>query len=1141
MKKQSKKTEKKILIVKMRVISLGILMIMFGQVLLATDDCFCCRFSGYDSFCPSWCLFNTKYQDNEIISCTRIMIQKASFAQVNSYLENKSAVYSITIKNKFYDNIPSGVFSGLRIKYLDLSNNRIVSINKTALSNVSGLKELWLIDNQIETIDIGDWSIELEILHIERNQLKYIADEMFSQCFRLKELRMGYNNVTRIEPRALVQLSTLEIIDIRFTSIENVFIYNLSKLTKAYLETNLIKIIWSGMFAGLTQLQRLKLKNNQISRIEPGAFDNLVNLNHLTLEDNVIEVLESNMFKDLTKLTELYISRNNLKSIEAELLTGLTSLTYLYVNSNKIDKIATNSFRLLQSLVYLDMSNEYLDDINSDDLKGLTSVEELRLFNNGLLVVKNMTFSNMTRLRRLNLEVNCIEQIEELAFAGLASLETLNMTKNNISNLKSNRFSHLTNLSHLDLSRNQMKTLERGAFNGLDRRLSFLNMSFNNLEFIQVSHFENLAALEILDLSRNKISSIEPGSFNATLSLLHLSLENNCLFYINPIIFARLGRLEILNLGYNVITGIKDSTFQHVQNSLKSLFLNNNYLTSLRDRKQPLFSKLQRLDLSSNQIYEIDFEFFRGMNSLEHLDLSRVNRSVRVYNSNESILSNLTTLKLAYCSGEFILNFNLSSLKYLDLSHSFDLDGRIFVKIPFDTINGVYLNNVTSSESQVYKLLQQQYQKTNSNVLTHLDISYNDPAISLQLVSLMKNLQVLRAARLNIYELDSNYVSNGSSRNLNLGNMSRLALIDLSKNSLKRVRVSYFLENTQLKYLYLSDNQIELVEEYALSTQSSLTVIDLSYNKLSFFNRSIFGQNYLFELQELMLDHNNLLRLEVYMNRDMYGGIYLSSNRFPIVPMSISIQSSAITNLELSNNSITYLTQINFHVCNQLKYVNLSSNNIISIQDKSFFNLVILIKLDLSSNSLTHLTNLTFAGLINIEYMNLSNNRIEQLPYDVFYELKYLSTLDLSSNRIKILADLTFDLSWLLKFLYFKETPLLNLFTSNTTQGLFQLKYLVVPSYIPMNFSLVVKLKNDTIVRHVKDVLETRYFDPVNIIFWPNVNQTYTDGQCDSIIYLVRFEIQFNLNDDVNMAKVLSDCQLMINKLARLKFDHDHT
>ena len=119
-----------------------------------------------------------------------------------------------------------------------------------------------------------------------------------------------------------------------------------------------------------------------------------------------------------------------------------------------------------------------------------------------------------------------------------------------------------------------------------------------------------------------------------------------------------------------------------------------------------------------------------------------------------------------------------------------------------------------------------------------------------------------------------------------------------------------------------------------------------------------------------------------------------------------------ITNLNLSNLSITALKSGDFDGLSALRSLSLSKNTLSSLLADIFSGLSALSSLDLGSNELSSLPDEVFSGLSAMSRLNLSYNSLESLSANTFSEMSALTGLDLGNNQLSSLpADIFSGLS----------------------------------------------------------------------------------------------------------------------------------
>ena len=119
-----------------------------------------------------------------------------------------------------------------------------------------------------------------------------------------------------------------------------------------------------------------------------------------------------------------------------------------------------------------------------------------------------------------------------------------------------------------------------------------------------------------------------------------------------------------------------------------------------------------------------------------------------------------------------------------------------------------------------------------------------------------------------------------------------------------------------------------------------------------------------------------------------------------------------ITNLNLSDQSITTLKAGDFDGLSSLRSLSLAKNTLSSLPAGIFSGLSSMSSLDLGSNTLSSLPDGVFSGLSSMGRLNLSYNSLDSLSANTFSKLSALTGLDLGNNQLSSLpADIFSGLS----------------------------------------------------------------------------------------------------------------------------------
>lgn len=321
----------------------------------------------------------------------------------------------------------------------------------------------------------------------------------------------------------------------------------------------------------------------------------------------------------------------------------------------------------------------------------------------------------------------------------------------------------------------------------------------------------------------------------------------------------------------------------------------------------------------------------------------------------------------------------------------------------------------------------------------YLDLSYN-------LISLNENLNL--PASLEMLNLSYNELSHANLRirgNLSVfilkGNgllyvpvigMIYLEELDLSENHLHVLHVDVFEEVPSLTRLNMRSNDLVSLEEEVFKRLRKLQELDISENRIKYLTPTT--------LQYL----NNLVILRISGNSD-FGHFQFSNDASLLLGTSKRLRTieaahvnltripstltRSVRNVYLSGNYISSIQCGELDSFPLLQIMDVSSNNISSVEEDALGRLDFLTRFilfdnrltsipkslpaeltyfDMRCNSLEKLTQYDFVGMPKLRVLLLSRNKISVIEDESFGLLSSLEVLDLSHNPIKILSRLSF-------------------------------------------------------------------------------------------------------------------------------------
>jgi len=419
------------------------------------------------------------------------------------------------------------------------------------------------------------------ILEKKKEKKKIVKKPSLSTVSFLKECakKIEINNeeiaINTIDNYAVSEITLLDFSKNDFKEFPEC-IAEFKSLQTLILTTNKITKIPDAL-GNLENLTKLDLVNNNITSISKGILA-LENLEELNLSENNIRVIPKSI-KKLTNLTLFNISSNKVSGIPIELST-LTKLTNLDIGLNHLESLPEQLFDLI-NLTYLDVSFTYNTDFNH--IGKLINLQEISFYNCYLKEIPKGLFQ-LKELIILNLRNNSFSKIPN-EIKTLNKLEWLNLSSNPLGTIP-HALTALDSLNYLDLFLCRIKEVPK--YISEFTHLKELRLDGNDIPNLDNIHFPNLTYLSLDNMKLTKIAT----SITNISSLTYLKLSSNDIKEI-PTGIGNLKNLKVL-----LISGYKGK--------VKALPVTFKNLT-----------KLEKLDLSSNQFTEIPKEVFTLTNLIE--------------------------------------------------------------------------------------------------------------------------------------------------------------------------------------------------------------------------------------------------------------------------------------------------------------------------------------------------------------------------------------------------------------------------------------------------------------------------------------------------------------------------------------------
>uniref|UniRef100_H2XKS2 Ig-like domain-containing protein n=1 Tax=Ciona intestinalis TaxID=7719 RepID=H2XKS2_CIOIN len=285
---------------------------------------------------------------------------------------------------------------------LYLHKNNITTVNEHAFAGLVSLETLSLGRNRIgngrnglkyfapsEVLAsnaecIGNLS-KLRFLDLSRNRINHIKGLAFNGMCQLRTLLLHGNRISNLKDASfysLKALTTLRMDDNRIRSVDMGWLYDLKSLEKLSLSRNKVNSISSGAWKLCKEIRHLNLSHNDLTTIISKQFESLTVMQTLDLSRNAIVAMEKEAFYGLRKLKKLVLSRNLISSSVEDLggiFRGLDSIETLLMNNNRIRSLSPDTFVGADKLVYLDLRNNNITSVQNKTFQTMKNLKRLRI------------------------------------------------------------------------------------------------------------------------------------------------------------------------------------------------------------------------------------------------------------------------------------------------------------------------------------------------------------------------------------------------------------------------------------------------------------------------------------------------------------------------------------------------------------------------------------------------------------------------------------------------------------------------------------------------------------------------------------------------------------------------------------------
>ncbi|XP_045462196.1 toll-like receptor 7 [Harmonia axyridis] len=376
----------------------------------------------------------------------------------------------------------------------------------------------------------------------------------------------------------------------------------------------------------------------------------------------------------------------------------------------------------------------------------------------------------------------------------------------------------LPNLQTIDniwIDNCSISALEPGAFKGLDYRV--VGLDDNNLTRIESGVFTNHPRINSLYIRRNYIEFIHKDAFSNMKYLQLINLSRNRLKYWDPDWFAG-NTMALIFFPHNLIEELPDNAFKF----------------AAKAQAPPI-----GIDMRNNKIKTISDDAFLGVTYVHNLLFA----SNQLTEFGEKILKNTKTFQLDISDNKIeCLPQDLSTVfkaLYLLVKSEFVNEDEFTV-----CLFKKYANQTCFTSDSMQDLAEnitEEYSR----------IEFSNNYFPIIRKGFLPNLQTI----------DNIWIDNCSISVLEPGAFESLdyRIVGLDDNNLTRIESGVFTNNPHIHSLYIRRNYIEFIHKDAFSNMKYLQLINLSHNRLKYWDPDWFAGNI---MAFIFLPHNLIEELQ---------------------------------------------------------------------------------------------------------------------------------------------------------------------------------------------------------------------------------------------------------------------------------------
>jgi adenylate cyclase len=473
------------------------------------------------------------------------------------FIQSCTTLRELRISHMAMKKAPHSLRHCTTLTCLDLSCNRIVTLDEAYLDDIPGLATLHVQNNRLEKLP---WCFprlrHLITLNISSNKFRTFPAGV-SELMNLRDLDVSFNSISELpeEIRRLKNLERLVIVGNQVSRLPDKF-SSLRRLGELDCRRNQISDL--SVVCMLPEIETLSADHNLLHDLALSLGPCLTTLDASHNEITQLSIMRGPIGRSPFALTSLDISHAKLSVLDDYTLSQLTSLRRLKLDSNSFRSIpeSLGDLKWLETLLCADNSLGELPQ----SIGKLQRLETLDVHNNSLAELPILLW-NCASLSRLNVTSNLLVLWHDPP-PSVPDDDSTSFSDNTVVTgpaFPNNRKPSTASVSDIPPLAHLLELLYFGENSFTDedlhplmilKELRVLNLSFNDIRDMPSRFFRHLTKLEEVYLSGNGLMNLPSEDLPKLTRLSTLFLNGNRLQTL-PQELGKLKSLMILDVGSN--------------------------------------------------------------------------------------------------------------------------------------------------------------------------------------------------------------------------------------------------------------------------------------------------------------------------------------------------------------------------------------------------------------------------------------------------------------------------------------------------------------------------------------------------------------------------------------------------------------